>query len=127
MNRQITTVQSPASLTARGRSDVSSTSPPSRIGRLLSRPRWETAVASRSCQGCDLYKAATRTVFGDGDPDARAVVPGEQPGDRRTARDSRSSAPLAGFRRGRSPTRDRGDDVHLDAVAQRGPQAVLVP
>jgi uracil-DNA glycosylase family protein len=37
--------------------------------------------AARSCQGCDLYKRATQTVFGEGSPRARVVIVGEQPGD----------------------------------------------
>lgn len=41
----------------------------------------ELKAAARSCQGCVLYQAATQTVFGDGDPDARVVLLGEQPGD----------------------------------------------
>ena len=35
-----------------------------------------------TCQACDLYKAATQTVFGDGPSDARLVLVGEQPGDK---------------------------------------------
>ena len=38
-------------------------------------------VAARGCQGCDLYRDATQTVFGDGPPRARVVLVGEQPGD----------------------------------------------
>jgi uracil-DNA glycosylase family protein len=37
--------------------------------------------AAEGCQGCDLYKHATQTVFGDGASDARLVLVGEQPGD----------------------------------------------
>ena len=37
--------------------------------------------ASRSCQGCDLHVAATQTVFGQGPPQARVMMVGEQPGD----------------------------------------------
>jgi uracil-DNA glycosylase len=37
--------------------------------------------AARSCQGCDLYKNATQTVFGEGRKQARIVFVGEQPGD----------------------------------------------
>jgi uracil-DNA glycosylase family protein len=33
------------------------------------------------CQRCDLWKAATQTVFGAGDPRARLMLVGEQPGD----------------------------------------------
>jgi DNA polymerase len=37
--------------------------------------------AAAGCQGCDLYKHATQTVFGDGAADARICFVGEQPGD----------------------------------------------
>jgi uracil-DNA glycosylase len=37
--------------------------------------------AADGCRGCDLYKHATQTVFGEGAPDARIVFVGEQPGD----------------------------------------------
>jgi DNA polymerase len=40
------------------------------------------AAASASCRGCDLADLpGTRTVFGEGRPDARCVLVGEQPGD----------------------------------------------
>jgi DNA polymerase len=38
--------------------------------------------AAAGCQGCDLYKNATQTVFGLGPPRARVMLVGEQPGDR---------------------------------------------
>ena len=38
--------------------------------------------AAAGCQGCDLYKDATQTVFGEGPADARMMLVGEQPGDR---------------------------------------------
>ena len=38
--------------------------------------------AARGCRGCDLYKHATQTVFGEGNSRAVAVFVGEQPGDR---------------------------------------------
>ncbi|MFC3165422.1 UdgX family uracil-DNA binding protein [Ciceribacter thiooxidans] len=34
------------------------------------------------CKRCDLYRDATRLVFGEGPRDARVVLVGEQPGDR---------------------------------------------
>jgi uracil-DNA glycosylase family protein len=34
------------------------------------------------CTACDLYARATQTVFGEGPPDARLMLVGEQPGDR---------------------------------------------
>ena len=37
--------------------------------------------ASKSCEGCDLYRYATQTVFGEGPKDARVMFVGEQPGD----------------------------------------------
>ena len=37
--------------------------------------------AARSCRGCDLYKNATQTVFGEGRKRARLLFVGEQPGD----------------------------------------------
>jgi uracil-DNA glycosylase family protein len=38
--------------------------------------------AAAECRGCDLYRDATQTVFGEGPEDARIVMVGEQPGDR---------------------------------------------
>src|SRR5437667_4614840 len=38
-------------------------------------------AASKHCEGCDLFRNATQTVFGEGPPDARVVMVGEQPGD----------------------------------------------
>jgi uracil-DNA glycosylase len=38
--------------------------------------------AAAGCHGCELYKDATQTVFGEGPEDARIVMVGEQPGDR---------------------------------------------
>lgn len=37
--------------------------------------------ASKSCKGCDLYKNATQTVFGEGLSKAKLIFVGEQPGD----------------------------------------------
>ena len=37
--------------------------------------------AARSCEGCDLYRIATQTVFGEGAAHASIVLVGEQPGD----------------------------------------------
>jgi DNA polymerase len=39
-------------------------------------------AAAADCQGCDLYRDATQTVFGEGRASARMVMLGEQPGDR---------------------------------------------
>jgi DNA polymerase len=38
-------------------------------------------ASARGCRGCDLYREATQTVFGEGPPHARVVMVGEQPGD----------------------------------------------
>ena len=38
-------------------------------------------AAARSCEGCDLYKKATQTVFGEGAKNASIMLVGEQPGD----------------------------------------------
>jgi DNA polymerase len=40
------------------------------------------ARAAAGCQGCELYRDATQTVFGSGPRKARFVLVGEQPGDR---------------------------------------------
>lgn len=37
-------------------------------------------AASKLCRGCELYKHATQTVFGEGPKTARIVLIGEQPG-----------------------------------------------
>ena len=37
--------------------------------------------AAAGCRACDLWKTGTQTVFGEGSPDARIVLVGEQPGD----------------------------------------------
>jgi len=37
--------------------------------------------AAARCTGCDLYKNATQTVFGEGPKRARGMLVGEQPGD----------------------------------------------
>src|SRR3982751_6839524 len=38
--------------------------------------------AARSCKGCDLWKNATQTVFGEGDSRPSIMLIGEQPGDK---------------------------------------------
>jgi DNA polymerase len=48
--------------------------------------------ATRGCRGCDLYRRATQTVFGHGDPHARVMLVGEQPGDQK----DRQGAPFVG-------------------------------
>lgn len=37
--------------------------------------------AAEHCQGCDLYRDATQTVFGEGSPKPHILFVGEQPGD----------------------------------------------
>lgn len=44
------------------------------------------------CQGCDLCHSATQTVFGTGNPRARLMIVGEQPGDR----EDREGQPFVG-------------------------------
>jgi DNA polymerase len=50
---------------------------PAPVGTLASLRR----KAAR-CHACPLWQQATRTVFGEGAPDARMMLIGEQPGDR---------------------------------------------
>jgi DNA polymerase len=38
--------------------------------------------AVQDCRGCELWKAATQAVFGDGDEHGRLMLVGEQPGDK---------------------------------------------
>jgi uracil-DNA glycosylase len=37
--------------------------------------------AASDCRGCDLWRTATQTVFGEGAADAEVMMVGEQPGD----------------------------------------------
>ena len=48
--------------------------------------------ASARCQGCDLYRHATQTVFGQGSRESRLVLVGEQPGDQ----EDRQGLPFVG-------------------------------
>lgn len=41
----------------------------------------ELRAAAAGCQGCELYRDTSQTVFGRGGEDARVVLIGEQPGD----------------------------------------------
>ena len=46
------------------------------------RPTLRTArLAASGCKGCDLWRRATQTVFGEGRGDATVMFVGEQPGD----------------------------------------------
>ena len=48
--------------------------------------------AAAHCRACDLWKTATRTVFGEGKRGARVVFVGEQPGDQ----EDRAGRPFVG-------------------------------
>jgi DNA polymerase len=48
--------------------------------------------AAGGCRGCDLWKPATQTVFGEGPADATYVLVGEVPGDR----EDREGRPFVG-------------------------------
>jgi uracil-DNA glycosylase family protein len=37
--------------------------------------------AASHCEGCELYKCATQTVFGEGPADSKVIFVGEEPGD----------------------------------------------
>jgi uracil-DNA glycosylase len=41
----------------------------------------ELRAAAATCKGCELWKNATQTVFGDGSEHAKMMLVGEQPGD----------------------------------------------
>jgi DNA polymerase len=63
---------------------LSAASPPVGAGEFVpARARSLTTLrrAATDCRGCDLYRHATQTVFGEGPADARLVMVGEQPGD----------------------------------------------
>jgi len=48
--------------------------------------------AAKDCEGCDLYRDATQTVFGEGAKGAEVMFVGEQPGDR----EDRAGRPFVG-------------------------------
>ncbi|MFE1192551.1 UdgX family uracil-DNA binding protein [Streptomyces olivaceoviridis] len=48
--------------------------------------------AAADCRGCPLHRAATQTVFGAGNTDARVMLVGEQPGDQ----EDRQGRPFVG-------------------------------
>ena len=67
--------------------------------------------AAQECRGCDLYRNATQTVFGEGAPSARVVLVGEQPGDQ----EDRQGRPFVGPA---GKLLDRAlDDAGLDRAA----------
>lgn len=47
----------------------------------MTRPLAELRVEARGCTACPLWRGATQTVFGEGDPHAALMLVGEQPGD----------------------------------------------
>jgi DNA polymerase len=49
-------------------------------------------TAAAGCRGCELYRDATQTVFGDGAAAARVMLVGEQPGDK----EDRAGEPFVG-------------------------------
>ncbi len=65
-------------------------------GKKLSPPAAATLQELRrlaaGCRNCPLWEHATQTVFGEGPPDARFLIVGEQPGDR----EDRSGRPFVG-------------------------------
>lgn len=50
------------------------------------------ADAARGCRGCELYRDAEQTVFGEGPASARLLLVGEQPGDQ----EDRAGEPFVG-------------------------------
>jgi uracil-DNA glycosylase family protein len=48
--------------------------------------------AAAGCQGCDLFRTSTQTVFGEGPPRAQVMFVGEQPGDQ----EDRAGKPFVG-------------------------------
>jgi DNA polymerase len=57
-----------------------------------SRDIGELASAAEHCEGCELYRDATQTVFGAGPRSARVMLVGEQPGDQ----EDRAGEPFVG-------------------------------
>jgi DNA polymerase len=45
----------------------------------------EARAAAAGCRACELWRLGTQTVFGDGPPEARLLLAGEQPGDQEDA------------------------------------------
>ena len=52
----------------------------------------EARTKAARCRACDLWRRATQTVFGAGDPRAKIVLVGEQPGDQ----EDRAGKPFVG-------------------------------
>jgi DNA polymerase len=58
---------------------------PSKPAELLIPPRPTLSAlqkVAKNCHACDLWKLGTQTVFGEGEPEAKVIFVGEQPGDR---------------------------------------------
>ena len=58
---------------------------PSKPAQLLIPPHPTLSAlkrAANNCHACDLWKRGTQTVFGEGEPEAKVIFVGEQPGDR---------------------------------------------
>jgi len=53
--------------------------------------------AAQGCRGCDLWKDATQTVFGEGRPRAELMLVGEQPGDQEDRRGEPFVGPAGGL------------------------------
>jgi uracil-DNA glycosylase len=54
--------------------------PPSDLQIPLHASLLELAKAAKDCKNCDLWKRGTQTVFGEGQPNAKIMFVGEQPG-----------------------------------------------
>ena len=52
----------------------------------------DLSIAASTCRGCELWRDATATVFGEGPASARVMLVGEQPGDR----EDREGRPFVG-------------------------------
>jgi DNA polymerase len=52
----------------------------------------QVRAEASTCTRCDLYKRGTQTVFGEGQPSARVMLIGEQPGDQ----EDRQGRPFVG-------------------------------
>ncbi len=70
--------------------------------------------AAAHCRGCDLYKDATQTVFGEGKARAKVMFVGEQPGDS----EDRAGHPFVGpagklLRRAMEEAGIEPDDVYI--------------
>ncbi|RQP05841.1 MAG: DUF4130 domain-containing protein [Paracoccus sp. BP8] len=55
---------------------------PEMLPEMLPETLNEARAGARQCRRCGLCEAATQTVWGEGAPDARLMIVGEQPGDR---------------------------------------------